>query len=329
MSIERPTTETLDTDLPIEILRDCPSGKGARRFSMLAYTGAPVARSYGQFVIDLKGIELRSKIPMLLDHDGSKIAGYADKCLITDRGLELEGMLSSATEYGKVIQALSDEGFPWQASVGLEVLEREEVNAGETCEVNGNTLEGPVSIARKSRLPETSFLYSGADSATYAVALSSITTPKEATMATDPVAPVADTKEDLRAFRAEFPGQEELATQGFLDGKSVTDVKLELAAKDKEALAAANVQIETLTAELAKVTEELGLVKTLDKEAGEPGVGFSAQARESLQSAPKASLPTSPKEAWERSERLQAEFPQLSTYEALCRREGFNPQESV
>jgi len=294
---------------------------------MLAYTGSPVARSYGAFVIDLAGIELREKIPMLVDHDGSKIAGFADKCLISDRGLELEGVLSDATDHGRVVQALSDEGFPWQASVGLEVLEREEVSAGDSVEVNGLTLEGPLSIARKSRLPETSFLYSGADSATYAVALSSITDPKEALMAEK-----KDVKEELKAFMAEFPGNEALAATAFADNKSITDVKLELAALDKEALVAANAQVEQLTADLATAQEELATIKALEVEAGSPGVGFNGETRQSgeaLSARTPVDLPKTPKQAWERSERLQAEFPQLSTYEALCRREGFNPKESV
>ena len=322
-----PSTEILDAAGDVEVLKICPDGKGQRRFQMLANSGTPVERSYGQFVIDLRGIKLRDKIPMLVDHDGAKIAGYADDMKFTDQGLMLEGCLSKATEHGVMVAALSDEGFPWQASVGLKVLRREEVEAGAKCEVNGFMLEGPMSIARESYLAETSFLYAGADSSTYAVALSGAddietSTPKEALVADN-------TKEALKAFREQFPGNEELATQAFLAGKSATDLKLELAALDREALTAAKAQIESLIAERDSALEELATLKALDAEAGEPGAGFSGKpksAAESL-SAPKA--PSSPKEAWEASEALRAEFPNLRSYEALCRREGFDPKEAL
>lgn len=319
MSIARPTTETLEAE-PIEVLSVCPDGKGQRRFQMLAYTGAPVARAYGQFVIDLEGIQRRDKVPMLVDHDGGKIAGFADEMILTDRGLELAGVLSSKTKFGLEVAALSDEGFPWQGSVGLDVMEREEVAAGVDCEVNGLKLSGPLSIARKSRLSETSFLYSGADSATYAVALSS--QPSEA-----PVAET-DTREDLAKFLKAFPGQEALAAQRFIENKTVTDVKLELAALDREALAAVRAEVETLKAENATLAEELATIKALDVAAGQPGVGFNASSRQGERLAPVAE-PKNPKEAWERSERLQAEFPTRAAYEALCRHEGFNPEEGL
>lgn len=334
MTEPRPTTEIFTAEGSVEVLKDQPSGKGARRFDMLAYTGTPVARSYGLFVIDLKGINLRSKIPMLVDHNGTKIAGFADKCLITDRGLELSGVLSKTTEYGRMVAGLCDEGFPWQASVGIDNIVREEIGEGEICEVNGLTLAGPVSIARSCDLPETSFLYQGADTATYAVALSSFTTEQEAQHVADtPKAAVADPREALTAFRAQFPGQEELATQGYLAGKSVTDVKLDLAAKDREALTAARAELETLSGKLKAATEELATIKSLETQAGNPGIGFDGQSRqvtngETLAPTP-VDLPKTPKEAWDSSEKLQAEFPRLSSYEALCRREGFNPKDGI
>lgn len=168
-----PDTETLRAARVL--LQDCPSGaaRDVQRFRALAYSGAVVERSYGLFAIDLSGIQMKDRIPMLLDHDGTQRVGFADKRFVTDEGLELEGVLSKSTEAGREVASLAKEGFPWELSVGVAVLEREEVPEGVTVEVNGQRLTGPVSIARKCKLREVSFLYSGADASTHAVALAS------------------------------------------------------------------------------------------------------------------------------------------------------------
>lgn len=332
MSSDEPTTEILHADLAIEELQDCPDGKGRRRFSMLAYTGAVVDRTYGKFVIDLEGIQHREKVPMLLNHDGNKIVGFADRMGCDEEGLRMSGFLTDKTAEGRLVADLSDEGFPWQASVGLSVLERENFGDDEVCEINGMTLQGPISVARKSKLLETSFLYSGADSNTFAVALAALTEqeapvaePTPATESPEALAAATDPRAELREFLAAFPGQEGLAAQRYAEGATLTDVQLELAARDREALAAARAEIETLRAEKAEVEEKLAALAQLEAEAGTDGVGFNAAARQD----PSAALaPTTPDEAWDRSEALRAEFGNNKrAYLALVAREGFNPEE--
>jgi hypothetical protein len=53
-------------------------------------------------------------------------------------------------------------GFEWQASVGATVDRREFLDAGKTAKVNGRDVTGPLIIARKATLVETSFVAIGA-----------------------------------------------------------------------------------------------------------------------------------------------------------------------
>lgn len=306
MPLAHPEIETLNTTLVDEALRVSPDDKGTQRFQALAYSGAVVDRDYGKFVIDFEGIRMKDKIPMLVDHDGTKRAGFADKRVITDRGLELEGVLSKSTDAGREVTNLSKEGFPWELSVGIRVARREEVDAGETCEVNGETLAGPLSIARECTLKEVSFLFSGADANTEAVALAAAQTPKEAPVAETAQAAQADPREELRSFLATFPGEEGLAAQRFAEGKSVKDVRLEIAQRDSESLAALRVEHEALKAENAKLTEKLAAIEALDKQAGEPGVGYRGTEVDLSSVDPKHV--TNYNEAWNASEKLRSEF---------------------
>jgi hypothetical protein len=84
--------------------------------------------------------------------------------------VELEGLFSTATEDGAEVGKLLEEGFPWQASVGIFEGSTEFVREGEETEVNGHKLKGPGTIFRKSTLREVSFVALGADRQTSAEA---------------------------------------------------------------------------------------------------------------------------------------------------------------
>lgn len=320
------TTEALSFSLDQDCLQDCSDSKGPQRFRAIAYTGAVVDRAYGKFAIDMAGIAMKDRVAMLVDHDGTKRVGFADKRLITDRGLEIEGAFLKSTPAGREVAESLREGFPFELSVGIHVDEREEVGEGQKIEVNGETLEGPISIARKSRLKEVSFLFSGADDSTYAVALAAHEK-KEALVADEVQAPQAeDTREELKAFLGEFQGEEALAAVRFAEGKSITEVKLEIAERDTEALAALRVEHEALKEERDALLAKLDLLAQLDAEAGQPGVGFKGTP----ETDKVALAPTTYNEAWEASEALRAEFGNSKErFDRFCNREAPSLKELV
>lgn len=136
-----------------------------KRFSMTAYTGGPMqVSSYGPpVVIDLSGLKAKAPIPILRDHDLSRIVGHADEITIGDSSVKLAGVISGAGPHAVEVQAAAANGFPWKASVGVRPDKMEFVGEGAKTQVNGKTFTGPLNVARKSTMGEVSFVAIGAD----------------------------------------------------------------------------------------------------------------------------------------------------------------------
>lgn len=175
-------------------------GESSRKFKMNAHTGQILDHWYwGKLAVDLSGLKVLDKrTPVLRDHFTRDIAGLTTWIKKTDDGLMVEGELSAATESGKEIAALAAEGFPWQASIFAKPLVIERVEEGASIEVNGQTLNGPGAVFRKSELREISFTVFGVDSDTWATPMAEgqseeielefeeLTTEAEATMSKTP-----------------------------------------------------------------------------------------------------------------------------------------------
>jgi phage major head subunit gpT-like protein len=136
-----------------------------KRFSMTAYTGGPMqVNNYGPpVIIDLSGLKAKAPIPILRDHEPSRVVGHADEVTIGDSSLKLAGVVSGAGPDAAEVQAAAGNGFPWKASVGARPDKLEFVGEGVATKVNGKTFTGPLYVARKSTLGETSFVAIGAD----------------------------------------------------------------------------------------------------------------------------------------------------------------------
>lgn len=172
---------------------------------MRAYTGAKVRG--GKLAFDAAGFAHKRRVPILLQHDPEKRAGFADKVEVRDGQLHVEGYLLS-NSVGRGIASDSDDGFPFEASVGLNDIEWQHLDAGDTAELNGDTVEGPLSIGRRARLAEVSFVTAGADSNTHAVALEGRnTTTQEDDMSTEKLAAAEAALADSQALLAERDAQ--------------------------------------------------------------------------------------------------------------------------
>ncbi len=161
---------------PVLLLVADPAAAGQEakpRFATLAYTGAVVDCWDGRKVIDLKGMTLaKDKVPALLSHDREGIVGFVDQFQVDANGFHVSGSFSEVSEEGIETLGLAREGFPWQASVGIHMLERTQIAAGQEKMVNGKLVSGPAEIWTKSQVFEVSFCPFGADSNTAAIALS-------------------------------------------------------------------------------------------------------------------------------------------------------------
>lgn len=149
-----------------------PGGDGKLpRFELVAYTGG-VIKPYGWWqgvVVDLAGVEIPSEaMPLRFAHrsgwaDG---VGHTERCRIADGQLTASGVVSRETEAAREVVRAAANGFPWQASIGADVLEVEFVREGITTTVNGRQVAGPIDIVRRCRLFEISVVDVGADTDT-------------------------------------------------------------------------------------------------------------------------------------------------------------------
>jgi len=182
-AIKAPKNFTIEATGKVEIQAGQADGKRPT-FSISAYTGAviQVGGFYTPIIIDLAGFKAsREKIPILFNHDDSRVVGQTDSIAIDASGVRLTGTITSDHEDAANIITNAKNGFDWQASVGASIVRQEFLKAGEKAVVNGRDVTGPLLIAREARLHETSFVAIGADSQTsVAVAASKPTSSKGA-----------------------------------------------------------------------------------------------------------------------------------------------------
>ena len=156
---------SLELIAPVLLAKENGDGNGDNKgngFRIEAYTGEVVDRWFGKLVISINGMQANNSLPILRDHNSSQIVGYSQKAW-TDGSFFVEGMFSDVTEVSKEVKGLADEGFPWQASIGVKpsmILSLEEESS---MEVNGETINGPAEIWLESRVHEVSFVPLGAD----------------------------------------------------------------------------------------------------------------------------------------------------------------------
>lgn len=163
------THKTLSFSAAINLDVKASAGK-ARRFSIVAYSGGTlnVDGFDVPVVVDLSGLAVPNTVPILIDHKKSVEATLGITDTVTNDGtsLTLGGVITGQSGLAMQVQAQSDAGHQWQASIGCMVIASEEIPAGHSGIANGRTFAGPVIIARSAVLRETSVLPMGADATT-------------------------------------------------------------------------------------------------------------------------------------------------------------------
>ena len=141
-------------------------------FEMIAYSGAPMKPEgwWTPVIVDLAGVKIASQHrPILRQHDHNKIVGHSQSVRVTDKGIEVSGVLSNTdSEHTREIINTSKNGFQWQASIGANPIRTEQLEQGAETVVNGRTITGPMTISRETEIGEISFVPLGADGDTSA-----------------------------------------------------------------------------------------------------------------------------------------------------------------
>jgi len=172
IGIDAANCTALSIHAPVEMLKNTPNDSLVTGFSIKAYTGEVVDRWWGQLAIDLSGLSAKQQIPIFLNHDPDQIVGYS-KSTRSGEAFFVDGVFSSATDEAKRAKALANEGFPWQASIGVRAKSILKIEEGVSTPVNGREVTGPAEVWMESEVFETSFVPVGADSNTSIATFSS------------------------------------------------------------------------------------------------------------------------------------------------------------
>lgn len=173
----------LDAQVTITAAAADGDKKGPATFDATFYTGGALEISGWELpvIVDLAGLDNGKVLVANLDHDRTKRVGNFS---VTNDGATLvaHGTASASTPYrDEVVQSAAD-GYQWQASLEVNPRAIEEVKAGKSVEVNGQSFTGPLYVTRKGTLKGFAFVSHGADDNTTATIAASAASNKEKNM---------------------------------------------------------------------------------------------------------------------------------------------------
>jgi hypothetical protein len=160
----------LTLSAPVEFKKKSTDKK--RTFAITGYTGQPLDTWFGRVVFDINGMQTKEKIPVLREHARDRVVGFG-RAWKDESNFYVSGDFSAVTDDAREVLQLADEGYPWQASVGIwprQVKKLENDKAKAT--VNGTEISGPAEIWTQSDVGEISFVSLGRDDNTAAVSFS-------------------------------------------------------------------------------------------------------------------------------------------------------------
>jgi phage major head subunit gpT-like protein len=163
---------TLSSQATIELAKTAegePAGRPG--VAINAYNGGPVrVGGYRHpVVVDLESLQTPATIPLLRSHDSERIVGHGSPTITSPNRLDITGTISASSQDAEQVVDLAKGGFPWQASVGVDVVQKPQFLAdGESATVNGQRVNGPAYVVRGGELYEVSLVTLGADRSTSA-----------------------------------------------------------------------------------------------------------------------------------------------------------------
>jgi len=152
---------------------DAATGAGGpAKFTVDAYTGGKliVANYDLPVAVDLATLRFSNSLVANLDHVTAQRVGHVTATVNDGKSLTMAGVASAATASRDEVVKSAKDGFNWQASIeakpDLSALER--IAAGQSIEINGQSLAGPMYVARNAMLRGFAFVSHGADDDTKA-----------------------------------------------------------------------------------------------------------------------------------------------------------------
>lgn len=139
--------------------------------NVLARTGKPVYHWYWDWIVhDLDGMIHKPAIAFDYRHDPDEPIGVANSFEVKDGNLYLAGELisRSADDEAAKIMDLGPAGVPYEQSIHFDprTVQLEYLPEGMTTTVNGQQVNGPLTIVRKWELLRCAFCLTGVDGGT-------------------------------------------------------------------------------------------------------------------------------------------------------------------
>ncbi len=154
--------------------------KSPAKFVSTFYTGGALTLNGWDLpvVIDLATLKNGNVLVANLDHDPSKRVG--NFAVANDgKSLVASGTATAATAARDEVVNSAAAGYQWQSSLEVSPSRVEQVKAGKTVEVNGQSFEGPLYVTRAGVLKGFAFVSHGADDNTTATIAASAANQKK------------------------------------------------------------------------------------------------------------------------------------------------------
>jgi len=161
-----------NTDTPVS-LSTKEEGK-SRSINMTLYSGKIIKGHWywGDLAIDTAGVKMAKKtIPILLEHEIDKKIAFGSFAVNDRHELVAKESTFVDTPFAEEFQRLSDQGFPYEASLSGRPTKIQRLMEKEEAEVNGYIMKGPGTIWRESVLREGSVCTFGYDPHTKSAAM--------------------------------------------------------------------------------------------------------------------------------------------------------------
>jgi len=161
------------TDITGTVKMSEPKEGTERNLYMVAYSGGVITDHWywGNLVIDVEGMKISGNLPILKDHNSDQKIGFG-KFKTDNYKIVPTSTKFLDTEFANEFLSLSDQGFPFQASVYAKPSKIQRLMDNEEVDVNGFKFKGPGTVWRESVLKECSIVTFGADPNTKSVAMS-------------------------------------------------------------------------------------------------------------------------------------------------------------
>ncbi|QNN24726.1 hypothetical protein HED60_21430 [Planctomycetales bacterium ZRK34] len=148
-------------------------GRRLPTVEIVAYSGGVMAvPGWGDVIIDLAGLDVAAgEVAILADHDAKRTGVIGHGSTSVEGGkLIVRGRVSGDSAAAREVVRAAQNGFPWQASVGVQPVETRHLRPGEAIQINNQTVttpKGGAALIVRGRLREVSITALGCDADTH------------------------------------------------------------------------------------------------------------------------------------------------------------------